>query len=289
MVVVRGRDWLGPLALLLAGCFESNTPQHGVPLASFCDRFFDALCEPLESCACGPSMLRGCREDEALLCAGFPSEALVSASEEGLVRYDEEAAATLLDRMLHRTDPCASFVASLEWRTRDLFSLGGVFDGTLPAGSPCELLGFELITACADGTCGGSGSERVCIEAVGPGETCDALHACVDLDADLLEFRGVDLLTLECDGVCRSRAGVGEACARSIDCARGGCDAKRCRVFENGEPCTRANDCGSFYCDETRRCAPGDAPLGDTCADPTACESDLCWDGACAPAYCGTF
>lgn len=281
--------------MLATGCgLSSHTPDGSVPLAEFCDAFFGALCEPLERCECGTLALARCALERRELCAGFPSPALQRAVEEGRLRYDAVAATALVDQLHARAARCASFVDAVGWRARDLYRVGGVFEGTLEAGAPCEALGFELISECALGSCAPVGDARVCRAAVGPGEACDELHQCVDLDATLTRETGLEELSLRCaevDGAprCVSRRLEGEPCERSAECAVGRCVEERCRAVSLGDPCGSSRECESRYCDAARRCAPGDAPDGALCEAPSACASGVCAAGRCAPPGCGTF
>ena len=281
--------------LMMTGC-TARHPVDGepVPLERFCGAFFDAMCEPLAQCECGDTAEAICRLEEAELCRGFPSAAMVSAVEGGHLRYDGDAARALIDTMARRGASCASFVDAIDWSVRDLLSVGGVFEGTVGAGAPCAVLGFELISECALGSCALIEGAHVCRSAVGPGAPCDGTHQCADLDARLTIDLGRERLSLRCvpseeGGTCQARLPQGATCATDADCESNLCEGT-CRSLALGESCRSSRECGSGYCSVTTlACAPGDALDGARCDDPAACASHVCIAGACLPAGCGTF
>lgn len=277
--------------LAASGCgVASHSRSDPVPFERFCQELFDAVCEPLAACECGDAALSRCRMTERELCLGFPSPALVRAVEEGRLRYDGDAAAALLARLRDRSGACASFADAVDWRVRDLFSIGGVFEGTVHAGEPCEVLGFELISECALGSCAPVGDGRLCRAVVGEGASCDALHQCADLDAPVSTDTGIEQLSLRCElGTCVRRLADGAPCERDGECESTRCRDGRCRASALGEPCDASRQCASGYCDGSRRCAPSDAPIGASCDMPAACASRVCVAGVCLPAACGTF
>ena len=283
------------LVVVVSGC----TSRHGatgepIPLERFCAAFFDAMCEPLGQCECGEAAMAICRLEESELCRGFPSAAMVAAVDEGRLRYDAAAARALIDTMARRGATCASFVDAIDWRVRDLLSVGGVFEGTVAAGEPCRVLGFELISECALGSCALIEGAHVCRAAVGPGAPCDGTHQCADLDAHLTIDLGVERLSLRCapteeGGTCQARLPQGAACATDADCESDACEGT-CRSRALGEPCRSSRECESGYCSvSTLAGARGDAPGGASCDDPAACASHVCVAGACLEAGCGTF
>lgn len=278
------------LVAALSGCgVSSHTVEEPVPLARFCGLLFDALCGPLEACACGEAAVSACRAEQRELCAGFPAPMLVRAVEEGRVRYDADAAARLVERLGARAQACASFADAVGWQVRDLFHVGGVFEGTSPAGASCEVLGFELISECALGSCTPTETGRVCRTVVGPGEACDALHHCADLDAPLDPELGIERLSLPCvDGTCVARVELGGACRSGDQCVRGRCEDGRCVAAELGQGCLSSRECASGHC-EGGRCAPGDGSVGAECHAASACASGVCVAGECLPAFCATF
>lgn len=281
------------LGVTLAGCAVSHVERDPLPLEHFCVGFFDALCEPLADCGCGEEAIARCRGQEAELCRGFPSAALVAAVEGGRLRYDAAGAAALVGAMRGRSAGCRSFVEALDWRVRDLFDVGGVFEGTLGAGESCGVLGFELLSECREGSCGALDGQYVCRRAVGIGERCDALHQCADLDATLSLELGIERLSLRCDdpveGSCLARMPEGGACAVDADCEQGMCDGI-CRARRIGEACRLSRECESGHCSVERRiCVAGDAPAGAPCDADEACASQVCLGGACLPTGCGTF
>lgn len=276
----------------LAGCVASHEPAgEPVALPRFCAAFFDALCEPLARCECGDVAVARCRAEERALCRGFPSPAMVSAIDAGRLPYDGHAARALLDAMASRGATCASFAEAIDWRVRDLLSVGGVFEGTVGAGEPCAVLGFELISECALGSCTAIDGAYVCRTAVGPGERCDATHQCADLDAPLTVELGVEGLSLRCRaGVCRARTAEGVACTIDADCESDLCEGSVCRSRALDEGCLSSRECESGHCSAaTRTCRPGDAPVGASCDEPAECASRVCVAGACLPAGCETF
>ncbi|HJL18227.1 MAG TPA: hypothetical protein RMH99_21365 [Sandaracinaceae bacterium LLY-WYZ-13_1] len=287
------------LSLASTGCLlESHPPSDPVPFEGFCDAFFDALCEPLERCDCPLAATHACRAEARELCAGVPSAAMIRAVDEGRLRYDGAAAARLVARVGARGDECAGFIDTLGWRVRDLYSFGGVFEGTVPAGAPCEPLGFELIGECAFGSCVPGGDGHRCRGAVGVGARCDATHQCVDLEARLTPERGIDRLTLRCvpdtpaadEGTCAAWVEAGGACDGDGACWSGRCEAGRCETAEEGAGCVVSRECASGYCRSSdARCRPGDVAVGSPCDSDRACESQVCVAETCLPAGCGTF
>lgn len=280
-------------SISVSGCAESHERTDGpIPLEHFCAAFFDAMCEPLAECGCSASAVALCRQREVELCAGFPSAALVDAVAHGRMRYDAQAARALIDRMRARSDVCESFADAVDWRVRDLFDIGGVFAGSLGAGERCSVLGFELLSECARGSCTPIDGTYVCRTAVGPGAPCDATHQCADLDVPVTMDIAVDRLSLRCgeDGTCAPRIADGGRCMRSADCESGLCEEGVCRSRVLGETCSSSRECASGYCSATeRRCASGDAPAGAACESPAACASHVCVAGTCLPSGCGTF
>lgn len=287
------------VALVAPGCLvQSHTPSSPLPLDGFCAAFFDALCEPMATCECAPAAVDACRAEQRELCARVPSAAMREAVEAGRLRYDGAAAARLVARMREREAGCEGFVDALDWRIRDLFSLGGVFQGTLEAGAPCTPLGFELIGECALGSCAPSPEGPVCRAAVGEGERCDATHQCVDLDAELTIDRGIDRLALRCvtedpdaeAGTCAPFVAVGGACAGDAACWSGRCEEGRCVSRPLGASCLLSRECESGYCRRSDgTCQPGARAVGATCEHEAACATHVCVDGTCQPAACGTF
>lgn len=284
------------LCVLAAGCAASHDPvDRRVPLESFCGAFFDALCEPLAACDCGERAVALCRAEGVELCRGFPSDAMVAAIAEGRLRYDGAAARALLETMESRARTCESFTDAIDWRVRDLLGFGGIFEGSVAAGEPCAVLGFELISECALGSCTAIGGTYVCRSAVGPGERCDSTHHCANLDAPLSLELGIEQLSLRCafeddrGGICSARVPEGGACSLDADCESGVCEGT-CRARELDAPCLSSRECASGYCSsESRTCRPGDAPVGASCDQPRACASDVCLGGTCLPAGCATF
>ncbi len=292
------RWMLAGACLFALGCSASHSTGDAVPLSAFCDAFFDAMCEPLTRCDCGDTAEAMCRAQQADLCPTFPSSAMTRAVDEGRLHYDADAAAALVARTRARAAHCQSFVDSLDWQVADLFTVGGVFEGTVPAGGACSVLGFELISECRLGSCAPNGGGYGCRAAVGVGDACDDTHQCADLDARLTTDFGIDRLALRCvpasdagtEGVCRRRLGDGEACASDTDCESNLCQDQHCRSRPNGESCVTSRECASGYCSaDGSRCAPGMAPDGASCDDPAACASHVCVGNTCLPAGCGTF
>ncbi len=287
--------WCGLVAAVASGCLPpSHQPTDPVALDRFCGSFFDAVCGPLEGCGCGDAVVADCRAEERRLCAGFPSSALVAAVDEGRVVYDAEVAAALLARLSGRG--CDGFVATLGWRTEDLFDLGGTFVGTGAAGAACVPLGFELIGECATGTCLPTGDGHVCRASVDEGATCDRAHQCVDLDAELVTGGAIDRLVLRCEtesgsdvGVCRSWIAEGEPCAANAECWTSRCDGEVCVTGAPGGDCLSTRECPlGHYC-SSLRCVPGERPDGEPCDDANACASRVCVAGLCRPAGCDVF
>lgn len=294
------RTWIlaGAASMLASGCVASHPAADPLPLLDFCSAFFDAMCDPLAECACGDPAEAICRAQESELCAGFPSDAMVRAIEEGRLIYDATEAAALIERMRDRGARCESFVDSLDWRVRDLFTIGGVFEGTVAAGEPCAVLGFELISECALGSCAPSEAGHVCRTVVGAGERCDATHQCADLSAQLTIDFGIDRLSLRCvpdapdgtAGTCLPRVADGGACQSGAECESGLCLDLRCRSRDEGEACVTSRECATGYCSaRDGACAPSDAPEGASCDDPAACASHVCVAGVCLADGCGTF
>lgn len=282
----------------LSGCLlESHPVTDPLPLDAFCGAFFDALCEPIEDCDCPDAAVRDCRDEERALCSTFPSPALRAAIDAAEVHYDGAAAAALIRRMRGRADGCQGFIASLDWQVRDLFALGGVFEGDLGAGAACEPLGFELVSACRLGACAPDGAGHSCRASVSEGERCDRLHQCVDLDGTLTPERGIERLALRCApdapgsevGTCVPWVELGGPCDADTDCWSSRCEERRCVASPVGAPCRGARDCESGHCDASARCAPGDAPVGAPCASDAACASHVCVGGACLDPGCGVF
>ncbi len=285
----------GAASALASACVMSHPQTDPLPLPRFCDAFFDAVCEPLTACECGETALAICRAQQGELCAGFPSAAMVRAVDEGRLRYDGVAAAALVDRMQRRGDRCESFIDSLDWRVRDLFTVGGVFEGTVPAGGSCSVLGFELISECALGSCAPSTDGYVCRVVVGEGERCDETHQCADLGAALTIDSGLERLSLRCvpdatSGVCEPWIADGGACTSGGECESGLCVDTRCASRAIGEPCVTSRECVSgSYCALDGRCASASAVEGASCDESAACASHVCVAGTCLPAGCGTF
>lgn len=269
------------VALLCSACLDSHVPADPVPLVRFCDGFYEALCEPLAECGCGEAAYAACLADRDDLCAGFPSAALVASIDGGRLRYDGSAAAALFTRMRERG--CESFVSAIDWRVRDLFTVGGVFVGTVEAGAACDVVGFELISECALGGC----ASGTCQTLVGSGEPCDTLHVCADLEAELTVELGVEGLAMRCaDGTCAPRIEIGGTCTLDDECVSSACEGV-CVLRAEGESCVFSRECETGYCASV--CAPGGAPDGSACDSPYACASHVCFDGVCLPAGCGTY
>ncbi len=285
----------GAFGALLSSCVESHVQTDPLPLERFCDAFFEAMCAPLAECECGDAAVALCRLEERELCDGFPSAAMARAVAEGRLLYDGAAAAALVMRMQGRAAECESFADAIDWRVRDLFSIGGVFTGTVAAGEECEVLGFELISECALGSCAPVGGSMLCRTSVSVTERCDETHQCADLDAAITIDLGIDRLALRCVGedgaaTCAPRVADGGECAAGSDCESGLCLELRCATRAEGEPCATSRECATGYCDSTSRlCAPGDRPQGAPCDDRAACASHVCVGGLCLPAGCGTF
>ncbi|MCA9608185.1 MAG: hypothetical protein KC619_21395 [Myxococcales bacterium] len=294
---MRGWNAIGCalLGVLASGCLsESHQPSDPVALDHFCGSFFDAVCGPLEGCGCGAATVNDCRAEEARLCAGFPSPALVRAVEEGRVIYDPVVAASLLDRL--RARGCEGFVATLGWRVEDLFDLGGTFVGTGAAGATCEPLGFELISECAVGTCAPSSGGDTCRTSVDEGAACDRDHQCVDLDAPLENGVAIERLVLRCEpdaggdnGVCRTWVPEGGACASAGECWTSRCEVDRCVTGAPGDACLSNRECPAGHYCSGLVCVAGERPDGDACDDAAACASRVCVGGICRPAGCDVF
>jgi len=283
--------WLAVIVGLLAGgCLsERHDVDEPTALPNFCDSFFDALCGPLEGCGCGARTVAECRDEQRRICGDYPVPALESAVEDGRVIYAEAAAAALLERLGGRG--CDGFVASLDWRVRDLFDLGGAFTGTLPAGAACASLGFELISECEVGTCAPGAEGMACRALVGEGETCGPMRQCVDFDGALMTGGTIDRLTLRCgdDGACHAWVPEGGACAVDGECWTSACVDGQCAGALEGERCLSTRECApGLYCTDFA-CVPAGAADGATCDDDAACASRICVGGACRPAGCDTF
>ena len=289
----------GLVAVVVSGCLlESHVPTDPIPLEGFCDAFFEALCEPIEACSCDSVAVSACRIEQRSLCASFPSAELVRAIDDGVVRYDTAEASALVRRMRARAESCAGFVDSLGWRVRDLFSLGGVFEGTRAAGETCQSLGFELVSECALGSCTPLGDGYVCRGNVGRGERCDSTHQCVDLDAALTVDIGVERLALRCvpdapdaeTGTCARWVDAGGACTDHGECWSGRCEGSRCATLPVDAACATGRECESSYCAPVASvCAAGGAAIGAPCDDPAACANHVCIAGTCMAPGCGTF
>jgi len=289
--------WLAVIVGLLAGgCLaERHDVDEPAALANFCDSFFDALCGPLEECGCGTRTAAECRDEQRRICGDYPLPALEAAVEAGRVVYDEEAAASLLDRLAARG--CDGFVTSLDWRVRDLFHLGGAFTGRQPAGAACASLGFELISECELGTCVPGGEGQICRALVGEGGACGPMRQCVDFDGRLMTGGTIDRLTLRCEpdspgsdeGTCREWVAEGGDCFVDGECWTSHCVEDRCVGMGEGEACLSTRECSDgLYCADFV-CAPAGAPDGAMCDDDAACASRVCVGNACRPVGCDTF
>lgn len=289
----------GLCAMAASGCLlESHVPTDPIPLEGFCDAFFDAVCEPIEACSCGPAAEAACRTEQRDLCTTFPSAELLRAIDDGTVRYDTAEASALVRRTRARAETCEGFIDSLGWQVRDLFALGGVFEGTRGPGEACASLGFELVSECALGSCTPVLDGHVCRANVGEGARCDATHQCVDLDALLTVDIGVERLALRCvpdapgaeTGTCARFIEVGGACGSDADCWTGRCEGSRCASLPLDAACGTGLECASGYCSPSDGvCRAGEAAVGAPCDDNAACASHVCVAGTCMAPGCGTF
>jgi len=119
------RVW-SPAVLLLGSLGCSANSARELPASRFCEAMAQAACDWLESCS-------GSSEDRATCIAGVMDvwdgcPPAVDAIAGGEVRYHEDEAQALLDRM--RAEPCAS-----DLPTPDVY---GVLEGTLSAGATCH-------------------------------------------------------------------------------------------------------------------------------------------------------
>jgi hypothetical protein len=271
--------------IVVAGCSGSSP----VPLAEFCTRYAETLCDAATRCQC-------LSEVEAAYCptylAGQCQDNVVTPVQSGQRTYDAAAAGHCLAGYRSVLSDC-SFEGDQLTDACDQMLVG-----VIPAGQACE-----SDSDCVPGLeCHGA----VCTEMPGPGDPC--------LDAS---YCAEDLFCAD-DGTCqqpRGRGGAcpegGEACGEDLYCdsvtttcqppldAGDSCaaDPWACGdglyCSESTTTCTRypgaGGDCAAsngecadgFYCDGSMKCQPQQG-AGEACYDDDdQCLSGTCTDGVC--------
>jgi len=284
--------WLLGLFLLGCGSSHGGGGGGGPPVAreDFCNRLGEEICEARMRCGCGV-IPPDCAVSFAAECqSDFFDAEIVAALDAGLLEYNASAGGRLVAGF-SREAICDEFLGALGWRARDIIGFGGILTGTREPGESCTVSG-DFISECRLGIC----SMGRCIGLVDSGETCDALHACIDLDRPIT---GTDIddavVQLRCEvppgsatGTCVALRADGEACVDGDECASQVCDVTCRPPGADGAMCTGSSrECVSGFCNsETSTCAAGDAPLGAACVSSDECESDACDGSVCVRAIC---
>ena len=274
----------GILALLLAGCGNSDTSSTGGPAtdtstgpisaADFPARYLDAFCAALAPCCSAESVTYDdvyCRE-HAAFDPGKYGELVSSPA----IAFDPAAAGRCLDAI--------KATCSLK---DDLQIPGceGVIVGKTALGGAC----FDSIT-CAPVTgqtvrCGGQKEED------GPG-TCrlPVVLAAGEACGGQIDGGCADELTCDASGHCAALPGVGQPCSDQFSCARTAyCDATKVCVAKPGagEVCTGDGTClDGLYCNTSATPPTCGARLkhGEACKTGVYCLSGRCERGLCRDA-----
>lgn len=296
-------------AVTLVGCGDDDaTPPTSTPvaLADFCPQFVDAICDNVARCSCSATADADCRADLTDTCpnsiVGPDIRAHIGS---GTVVYDASAAGAMIAGVRAETS-CENPMTTFGWRVADVFTFGGMLNGTVAAGATCDAgsgdspIGGE----CLDGVCSGGsgGGPAICVHLAGIGEPCGTgiSSLCVNLDARFTSLEGSDLL-LRCNvaagastGTCAALLASGAACAAVQDCASHRCEAGVCAPgVANGEACSSSLECLSSFCDYSATpsaCAPASTvAISGACTDDQQCVSGVCRGNVCVGAVCGLY
>jgi len=274
-------------ALLVTACGDDDgappTPAD-VSIESFCTSYVDAVCARAARCSCvgtTPDLASECQTDATNECAAILNEPLVTAVAEGRAHYDATAAGRFIATVRDASCDLASFEAS--FRVRDVFTLGGVFDGTVEPGAPCTVPIDKGPSDCHVGMCPISPTP-VCFGLSAQGQPCDpdpaspsVYRLCAPLDAPLVELASPERALRCVGGVCQPLADIGSPCFANGDCKSGRCDGDVCaETLPDGGSCVMDVECTSTNCDfGTGRCRPLETD-GTLCSAHTECASGWC-------------
>ena len=295
-------------AVALIGCGDDDgTPPTGtsVALADFCPQFVDAVCDNVARCACGPTADADCRASSLVDCQdSMVGPELRARITSGTIVYNASAAGALI-AMVRAETSCENPMTNAGWTVADVFTFGGMFSGTLPAGATCNggSGGAAIAGECLGGVCGGaSGGTETCYHLAGLGEPCGTgiSSLCVDLGASYTSFEGNGML-LRCNvaagastGTCAALVANGAACAEAQECESVRCEGGVCApALANGEACVDSTECLSHVCDYAATpsvCAPmGTVAVGGACTGEQQCISGVCRGDVCVAPACGLY
>lgn len=307
----------GRWAILLAGMWAivaacspasdvdrgEGSSQAGMAV-SFCEDFFDAVCQQLWRCGCNERALEICEYQlESCSEEGF-FLSLKEGIAKGWLRYDPAAADAVLARMTDAPEACDDQFVVLGFDSVSGHTFGGVFRGTLDAGSECEpdRKAEPGVSYCREGLLCLLASDQVhrCAPIAAPGEACPVVPE--DPGSSCLERRPVDpdgtFTSAQSDlacvpdtagsetGTCQRGAADGTHCAHHSQCDSGFCQVTEgeevqstcARRAANGRTCFEPNACDSGRCDFSM-----DPP---TCAEPSPKGGDCLIAEDCASGHC---
>jgi hypothetical protein len=303
--------WLCALAAACSQAGEEDghdqqSSQAGAAI-SFCEEYFSATCQQLWRCGCNQQALEVCEyQIETCGAAGF-FLSLEEGIEKGWLRYDPNRARTLLARMTDAQEACDHEFVVLGFDSVSGHTFGGVFAGTLGAGSECgddpDVKALPGVTYCREGLLCLPGADHVnrCAPIAALGEACpivpsDPGSSCferqpADPDGTLTSGQ-IDLVCVpdapgSQTGTCQRDAPDGTVCANHAQCASGFCLTSEpgellpgtcAGRLANGELCFDPGACVSGRCDfsvDPPSCAEP-SPDGGACLFAEDCASENC-------------
>ncbi len=323
--------WLGVILVsgscaIAAGCEAADEEGAGDEqrsragsAVSFCEDYYDVTCQQLWRCGCSERALEVCEyQIESCSQSGF-FFSLEEGLAKGWLRYHADAAEALLSRMSGAPDACDNQFVILGFDSATGQTFGGVFTGTLDAGSECgdqpDRKTKPGVSYCREGHLCLPSRDGVnrCVPVAAPGEACPVVPG--DPGSSCFERKSVDpdgtftstQLDLVCvpdaaggeTGTCQRRAADGTACSDHSQCESGYCPSSEtgeggacASKLANGEPCFEPNACSSGRCDfsvDPPACAEA-SPEGGDCLFAEDCASNDCvyaasddLSGTCGP------
>lgn len=320
-VSCRAADSVETLAQCPAGageglCLPPSDAPTSTP-ATFCEDYVGALCEHVGDCECPEEARTTCAASLASCADPEGAFAVLEASvAAGDMIFDATAAKILVTRLKAPSSSCGAPVAAAGLDSYTTHTLGGVYRGTQPAGSPCakpESKKGASPSPCEPGLIclKGADGTNTCVPLAPPGEPCPVLgdnpsSSCLERQAPDRDgefetaFAGLTCVPDapgSATGTCRTAAPDGSPCDRSSQCAGGRCDlgsgsgAGACaQKLDAGSVCALDDDCASGRCDggSPGACAP-QLPDGSNCARSPDCSSGSCnfADGMSGLGTCG--